>query len=135
MTNQPSNIEPYIQPDNPVTRDPLEKKAANLHSHDQSSTGSARAAGAQRAQPQDGTPSSLGYGVHSSGPVDAQEARSTDVGQQTGETRQNENVDAEQMATLGEGKVADAVANKSGTQQAPGSGPAEEQDFASDLDR
>lgn len=39
------------------------------------------------------------------------------------------------MATLGEGEVAGAVDRKSGTQRAPGSGPAEEQDFASDLDR
>lgn len=64
--------------------------------------------------------------------MDDREARSTG---QAGVRLENENVDAEQMATLGEGEVASAVDRKSGTQQAPGSGPAEEQDFASDLDR
>lgn len=142
MANQPSNIEPYIQPENQVTRDPLEKKATNAHNHGQFSAGSSDrggGAGAHRTQPQDGIPSSLGYGVRSSGPFDAQEARATaDAGQKGDETLvlENENVEAEQsMATLGEGEVADAVARKSGTQQAPGSGPAEEPDFASDLDR
>lgn len=128
---QPSNIEPYLQPGNPVTRDPLEEKATkHLQRHDHPNTTSQQ----HNTQPGDAVPTSLGRGVQGgSGPVDAQEARETG-GQ--GEQLQNENVDAdEQMATLGEGKVADAVQRKSGTQQVPGSGPAEEQDFASDLDR
>lgn len=131
MANQPSNMEPYIQPENPVTRDPLEEKAtAQVQRH---GTRGEHAHQTQHAQ--EGVPSSLGRGVTGgSGPVDDREARSTDWRREGGEV-QNENVDAEQMATLGEGKVADAVARKSGTQQVPGQGPAEEQDFASDLDR
>lgn len=82
-------------------------------------------------------PSSLGRGVSGgSGPVDAQEARHTQRGNGGDQGPQNENVDADQaLATLAEGEVADAVGRKSGTQQVPGQGPAEEQDFASDLDR
>lgn len=137
MANQqPSNIEPYVQPNNPVTRDPLESKATDqIHRHGDSSS-SDRAGGAQGRQPQEGIPSSLGQGVQNgSGPVDSLEARSTGVNQTAGNHQQNENVDAEQMATLAEGEVAGAVDRKSGTQQAPGQGPAEAQDFASDLDR
>lgn len=137
MANQPSNVEPYIQPDNPVTRDPLEEKAtAHAQRPEESGSHGSTAGGAHQSRPQEGIPSSLGRGVDSSGPADDREARSTGlVGHETGERLENENVNAEQMATLGEGEVAGAVARKSGTQQVPGSGPAEEQDFASDLDR
>lgn len=137
---QPSNIEPYVQPHNPVTRDPLEREAADqVHRHEDSSS-TDRAGGVRGRQPQEGVPSSLGRGVQDgSGPVDSQEARSTGVRQTVGQQQEieneNVNVDAEQMATLGEGEVAGAVDRKSGTQQVPGSGPAEAQDFASDLDK
>lgn len=76
MANQPSNIEPYIQPDNPVTRDPLEEKAT-AHVHRRGGHSSDEAAGAHQPHQQEGIPSSLGRGVHSSGPVDDREARST----------------------------------------------------------
>lgn len=136
MADQPSNTEPYVQPGNPVSRNPQEENTAAHADRNAELPTSGRAVGTQQSQPQQGVPSSLGRGVHSSGPVDNQEANSTGVtGQQRGTQLQNDNVNAEQMATLGEGKVADAVARKSGTQQAPGYGPAEEQDFASDLDR
>lgn len=133
--NQPSNIEPYLQPGNAATRNPLEEKATEkLHRHDNDKasypSGTSASAGQSRS-PNAGVPTSRGLGVHGSEPVDELEARNTHVGSQL----ENENVNAEQMATLAEGKVADAVDRKSGTQQVPGQGPAEEQDFASDLDR
>lgn len=132
--HQPSNIEPYLQPGNPASRNPLEQEVTEkLHSHD-SVTSSNTAASTGQSKPQDGVPTSRGLGVHGSGPVDDQEARATSTGRSEDQP-ENENVNAEQMATLDEGKVADAVHKKSGTQQVPGSGPAEEQDFASDLDR
>ncbi|KAF3766899.1 hypothetical protein M406DRAFT_321400 [Cryphonectria parasitica EP155] len=144
MTDQPSNIEPYIQAENPVTRDPLEQKAA-AQPHRQagsSSEGELGTVGGASQHGQEGVPTSRGYGVHGSGPVDAQEEAATSYSSSTRGARgekqvlQNENVNAdEQLATLAEGKVADAVDRKSGTQRAPGAGPAEEQDFASDLDR
>lgn len=134
-SSQPSNIEPYLQPGNPASRNPLEQEATDkLHSHDGPSSSSSKVTTGQ-SQPQEGVPTSRGHGVHSSGPVDDQEARATRVADSQGHHLENDNVNAEQMATLAEGEVASAVDRKSGTQQAPGSGPAEEQDFASDLDR
>ncbi|KAJ4385773.1 hypothetical protein N0V93_010204 [Gnomoniopsis smithogilvyi] len=132
--NQPSNVEPYLQPGNPATRNPLEQEVTEkLHGQGSRSTPGTTAS-AEQSQSQDGIPTSRGHGVHGSGPVDDQEAQATHVGDSQGRL-ENDSVNAEQMATLGEGKVADAVDRKSGTQQVPGSGPAEEQDFASDLDR
>jgi len=62
------------------------------------------------------TPSSLGYGARDA---------SGDKGESVGPSASN--VDGEQMAVLGEGKVADAQDNKTGF--------GEQQDLASDLDR
>lgn len=132
--NQPSNIEPYLQPGNAASRNPLEQKATDrIHGHDSPSSSGTKAT-TEQSRTQDGIPTSRGHGVHGSGPVDDQEARATRVGDPQGQL-ENDSVNAEQMATLGEGKVADAVDRKSGTQQVPGAGPAEEQDFASDLDK
>lgn len=133
--HQPSNIEPYVQPGNPVTREPLEEKVADHRAHDHSSTQGHASVPSERPQGQEGTFSSLGSGVEGgSGPVDATEARSTG-GTGAGGQPQNPNVDAEQLATLGEGKVADAVQRKSGIQKAPGDGEVKYDDYASDLDR
>jgi len=133
MANQqPSNIEPYIQPGNPITREPLENKVAENRAHNHSSTQGNASVPSERSQ--EGTFSSLGRGVQgSSGPVDATEARNTGSG--GGEQPQNPNPDAEQLATFGEGKVADAVQRKSGIQKAPGDGEVKYYDYASDLDR
>lgn len=131
---QPSNIEPYIQPGNPVTKEPLENKVADHRSHDNSSTHAKVPSEHSQGQDQ-GTFSSLGRGVQGgSGPVDATEARNTGSSGADGEL-QNPNVNAEQLATLGEGKVADAVQRKSGIQKAPGDGEVKYDDYASDLDR
>lgn len=138
MANQqPSNIEPYIQPGNPITKEPLEDKVADIRAHSHSSSHENASVPSERSQGQQkGTFSSLGNGVQGgSGPVDATEARSTGSGVGAGEQPQNPNVDAEQLATLGEGKVADAVQRKSGIQKAPGDGEVKYDDYASDLDR
>lgn len=134
---QPSNIEPYIQPGNPITREPLENKVADHRAHDHSSTHENASVPSERSQGQDqGTFSSLGYGVQGgSGPVDATEVRSTGASGSSDAQPQNPNVDAEQLATLGEGKVADAVQRKSGIQKAPGDGEVKYDDYTSDLDR
>lgn len=68
--------------------------------------------------------------------MDATEARNTgSIGSGDGEQLQNPNVNAEQLATFSEGKVADAVQHKSGIQKAPGDGEVKYDDYASDLDR
>lgn len=108
-----------------------ENKVADNRAHDHFSTQENANVPLERSQ--EGTFSSLGSGVQGgSGPVDATEVRSTGSG---GEQPQNPNVDAEQLATLGEGKVADAVQRKSGIQKAPGDGEVKYDDHASDLDR
>lgn len=135
---QPSNTEAYIQPDNPVTKEPLEKEVASKLAHNHS-TVTARTSANNNERADDGVFSSLGRGVRGGQPVDATEAGNTSLGAGAGagagDKTQNENVDAEQMATLGEGDVADAVQRKSGTQKAPGDAEVKIDDFSSDLDR
>ncbi|KAG8160816.1 hypothetical protein KVR01_009080 [Diaporthe batatas] len=136
MANQqPSNIEPYIQPSNPITKEPLENKVADNRARDNSSAQGNVDVPSERSQ--EGTFSSLGSGVQGgSGPVDATEARSTgSMGSGAAEQLQNPNVNAEQLATFSEGKVADAVQRKSGIQKAPDDGEVKYDDYASDLDR
>ncbi|ROV98016.1 hypothetical protein VMCG_07002 [Cytospora schulzeri] len=128
---QPSNIDAYTQPDNPVTKEPLEKKAA-AQNDSKATSRTAHAVPSEHAG--EGTFSSLGRGVQGGDPADATEARHTSRGG-AGEKTENENVDAEQMATLGEGKVADAVERKSGMQKAPGDAEVKIDDFSSDLDK
>lgn len=134
--HQPSNVEPYIQPDNPVTKEPLEKKAAaNKLAHNYSAETARTADAVPPVHAGDGTFSSLGRGVRGGQPVDATEARNSNPGKAEHEN-ENANADAEQqMATFGEGEVADAVERKSGTQKAPGDGEVKFDDYASDLDR
>lgn len=133
---QPSSIEPYIQSGNPITKEPLEDKVADHRSHNSSSTQGNAGVPSERSQGHDqGFFSSLGRGVKGgSGPVDATEAMNTGSSGADGDL-QNPNVNAEQLATLGEGKVADAVQRKSGIQKAPGDGEVKYDDYASDLDR
>ncbi|KAK7741787.1 hypothetical protein SLS53_004851 [Cytospora paraplurivora] len=136
---QPSGNEPYIQPDNPVTKEPLEKKAASKLAHNHSAETARTADAVPSEHIGEGTFSSLGRGVHGGQPVDATEAtnttRPTKSGAGGGAENENENVDAEQMATFGEGEVADAVQRKSGTQKAPGDAEVKFDEFTSDLER
>lgn len=85
---------------------------------------------------QDATSTSLGFGVQSSGPSDETEAKNTKWVSQDDARKgpENPNVDAEQLATLAEGKVADAVDRKSGTQRVPGQTIVED-NYAGDLER
>jgi hypothetical protein len=85
-----------------------------------------------------GVPTSLAQGVCGAGPVNETEANATRyVNQESGTAVENENVNAEQMATLSEGKVAGAVKRKGGSQKTPGGQPdgVTFDDYAADLDR
>ena len=128
---QPSKSEAYTEAANPATRNPAENASAT-HGHGPYSS---ETRGVE-PQHEDAVPQSLGRGVHGGGPTNPKEARETHhVGDESRQSfPQNENVDAEQLATYGEGKVADAVERKSGTQRVPGEKPGLD-DFASDLDR
>lgn len=136
MANQqPPNIEPYIQHGNPITKEPIENQIADKRAQKHSSAQENASVPSERSR--EGTFSALGRGVSGgSGPVDATEARNTGISSgEAGEQTQNPNVNAEQLATLSEGKVADAVQRKSGIQKAPGDGEVKYDDYASDLDR
>ncbi|KAH0427705.1 hypothetical protein CcaCcLH18_09536 [Colletotrichum camelliae] len=134
---QPPKAEAYTTSSNPTSRNPAENAAA------QQSESSARDAvlgrtpfpQSQSRSADDAVPSSLGQGVHSSGPVDATEQRNTAYSS-TGASQgpENPNVEAEQMETLAEGKVADAVDRKSGAQKVPGQ-DVQFDDYASGLEQ
>lgn len=132
---QPSNMDAYTQADNPVTKEPIEKKAAAQNTSKKTSSTAHAVPSEHEGQ---GIFSSLGRGVRGGEPTDVTEARNTSSsrGGAPGDDRaQNENVDAEQMATLGEGEVAHAVERKSGMQKAPGDAKVKIDDFSSGLDK
>ncbi|KAK1637868.1 hypothetical protein BDP81DRAFT_426082 [Colletotrichum phormii] len=125
---QPPTSEAYKTASNPTTRTPAENAAAQGDATDRETAARDAVLGrtpfpqSQSRSVDDATPSSLGAGVHSSGPVDETERRNTAYVTEgsRGKELENPNVEAEQMATLAEGKVADAVERKSGTQKVPG---------------
>jgi len=129
---QPPKAEAYEEAANPASRNPAENAAAS-HSDAYQPRETRKPSDLGENMPQEGMPTSLGRGERGGGPVDAKEASATYSESRQG--AQNENVDAEQMATLAEGDVADAVERKSGTQRAPGQDNVQFDDFASDLDR
>ncbi|KAF4552342.1 Hypothetical protein D9617_10g073230 [Elsinoe fawcettii] len=113
--SQPTLNQAYTTPGNPVDHEPLEKAQARQHAKDNSDT--------QSSSIKDATFSSLGLGVRAPN-APGEEAKGKthdDVG------RHNE-LEAEQMAAPGEGKIASAVDRKPG---ASGAQPG----FESDLDR
>lgn len=91
---------------------------------------------AQTESIKEATSTSLGFGVQSSGPVDETEAKNTKrvSPEELRRGPENVNVDAEQLATLAEGDVADAVDRKSGTQKVPGQTIVED-NYVGDLER
>ena len=118
---QPPKTAAYASSSNPVDSTPAESASSARSTGGvprQKVTTARRGPDSQDPKAQ-GTPAySLGVGVRSSGgPVNAREAGATDTRASAADSRQNANVDAEQMATLSEGKVADAVERKSGTQR------------------
>ncbi|GKT58140.1 hypothetical protein ColTof4_12066 [Colletotrichum tofieldiae] len=141
MPSQPPKAEAYTTASNPATRNPAENAAAS-HSQQDETTARDAALGrtpfpqSQARSADDAVPSSLGAGVHSSGPVDARERENTAYVSEGASSKgpENPNVEAEQMETLAEGKVADAVERKSGTQKAPGQ-EVRVDDFASGLEK
>ncbi|KAE9978351.1 hypothetical protein EG327_007438 [Venturia inaequalis] len=123
MSAQPPNDQAYNTAGNQVDKQPAEKSQSSINK------ASANASGADQKIPQkqsqgieDATPSSLGRGIHGAPPgEEAKGLSEEDVGR-------NQELDAEQMAAPGEGKIASAVDRKPG---ASGAEPGME----TDLDR
>lgn len=127
---QPRVAEAYTTAGNPAETNPAEEAAAAKQTRGGPVV--------QKLGPDDGpdkndaVPSSLGQGVTPSGHSDGRGVIGGERSSQ--QVKQNENVDAEQLATLSEGKVADAVQRKSGTQRHGDQDPHSD-DYAADLDR
>ena len=129
---QPSKDEAYNTAGNPVTTNPAEDSTAAKHGAHGSKPIDSRGPSSGSTE-KHATPTSVAQGVRSSGPADEREARATGHGDASGQP-QNENVDAEQLATLAEGEVADAVQRKSGTQRHGDQEPLFD-DYGADLEK
>lgn len=121
--SQPTLNQAYTTPGNPSTKNPAEQTQASFNALDSSEAVDKRIPQKQ-ADDSQATASALGQGVHGA-PAGEEKKGLTeeDVGR-------HKELDAQQMAAPGEGRVAAAVA---GSGQTGGGG--EEPDFASDLDR
>jgi hypothetical protein len=122
--SQPTLSQAYTTPGNPSSKNPSEAQQTAFNAADTSSPIDKRVPQKQAPESQ-ATASSLGRGIR--GAPAGEEAKGKteeDVG------RHNE-LDGEQMAAPGEGKVADAVAGRGGDGNVGG----EQVDLASDLDR
>jgi hypothetical protein len=121
--SQPTKQDAYETEGNRATQEPSERAAAQASRHEDSGAANQRIP-TKQSSIGEAKPSSLGHGVQGAGPGEEEYDRTEeDVG------RQNE-LDGEQMATPGEGRVAAAI---EGRTRAGASG--EQEDLASDLDR
>ncbi|KAF2270564.1 hypothetical protein CC78DRAFT_528317 [Lojkania enalia] len=121
--SQPTVNQVYTTPGNPAEKNPYESTQSALNSIENSGKVDQRIP-AMQASASEAQPSSLGQGIRGAGPGEESKGLTQDdVG------RHNE-LDAEQMAAPGEGRVADAVAGRG----AKGIG-GEQPDLAADLDR
>lgn len=123
MSAQPPNDQAYNIAGNQVDKDPAEKAQSSLNKASaQSSDVDIKIPQKQSQGIEDATPSSLGRGIHGAPPgEEAKGLSEEDVGR-------NKELDGEQMAAPGEGKVANAVERKPGATGA-------EQGMETDLDR
>ena len=120
--SQPSQSDTYQVSENPASKQPTEASVSGVNKD--ASTIESRTA-QQQSSINEATSSALGRGIEGAPPGEESKGQShEDIG------RHNE-LDAEQMAAPGEGKVWSTV---EGNSSKPGSG-GEQPDFMSDLDR
>jgi len=123
MSAQPTQQQGYEASGNPVTKEPAEKaQSAHNERAAQSEPTDQRIPQEQSTSIDDAVPSSLGRGIQGAPP--GEEAK----GSTEGDEGRHTELDAEQMAAPGEGKVANAVDRKPGAS-------GEQQGLESDLDR
>ena len=113
---QPAKAEVYKEPENPATKNPAERAVAAESNDGQTSKSKIKRGPSSGAAGQSGLSQSSAQGVRATGPADEAEARESHRAK-VNAGLQNENEDAEQLATFAEGEVADAVQKKSGTQR------------------
>jgi hypothetical protein len=124
MSSQPGLKDAYTTPGNPATTNPSELRSATSQflSNAQSSDAEPPVSSSHHTQ-SEGTFSSLGQGVRGGG-------RDSDWKTEEEQGRHNE-LDAEQMAAPGEGRIRDAVVGDASEQGRSGN----QVDLASDLER
>jgi len=123
--SQPTLSQAYTTPGNPSTKNPAEQSQADLNAHDNSQKVDQRIPREQVTQGE-GTAKAPGGGVH--GAPAGEESKGLtheDVGR-------HKELDGEQMAMPGEGRVAEAVSRND---QFGMGGGGEQPDFAANLDR
>jgi hypothetical protein len=144
MSDYPSQAQPpkaaaYTAPENPTTRNQAEVAGARLHNDGSTSNPSTQRGPGQGYDPEGGVEWAQGRGARGHDPVDEREAKNTryvEAGKFASGTDDDDARATVADEPQAEGKVADAVERKSGTQRVDGgTGEIREQDFASDLDR
>ncbi|KAJ4345629.1 uncharacterized protein N0V89_011763 [Didymosphaeria variabile] len=124
--SQPTLNQAYTTPGNPATKEPAEQAQADSNALDDSKPVDKRIPSEQVAPGTEGQAKAPGGGIHGAPAGEESRGRThEDVG------RHNE-LDGQQMAAPGEGKVASAVSHND---RFGAGGGGSEQDFASDLDR
>lgn len=136
---QPPKTAAYTAPENPTTRNQAEVAGARLNDDGSTTNPSTQRGPGQDYDPEGGVEWAQGRGARGHDPVDEREAKNTHHVEQGKFASGTDDDDARATVADGsqvEGKVADAVERKSGTQRVGGgTGEIKEQDFASDLDR
>ncbi|KAF2806901.1 uncharacterized protein BDZ99DRAFT_465657 [Mytilinidion resinicola] len=122
-SSQPTSNEAYTTPGNPAGKDPVEKRQAAQNARSNPGSDDVEHVRSQGHSQEEGTFSSLGRGVRGGG--------DGEVGKTEEQVGRHNELDAEQMAVPGEGRIRDAVAGNSTFQGRSG----EQEDLASDLDR
>jgi hypothetical protein len=130
---QPTKADAYTESSNPATRNPSEQEASLHATRPSEGAEEVRHPSEPKAE---GAPQPQARGVRGGEPVDQREAQNLHFLSHTARNKRPENpsVDGEQLSTLAEGDVADAVQRKSGTQRAPGQEPHAD-DYSSELGR
>ncbi|PVI08040.1 hypothetical protein DM02DRAFT_608142 [Periconia macrospinosa] len=126
--SQPTLDQAYTTPGNPASKNPSETSQINAQAHNSTQPIDKRIPATQSTDVgHEGQPSALGKGIR--GAPSGEEAKGLsdeDIGQ-------HKELDGEQMAAPGEGRVADAVAGRTGGVNLGGGGS--QPDLAADLDR
>ena len=132
MSALPTSSDAYTTSSNPVSKDDAESAQASRKDQQASSHIVASLGPDSRDPNAPAAPTSRGRGVQGSAPTNKAEAEDARHG--AGTDAANDSVDGEQMATLAEGKVADAVERKAGTQKVT-DGPVVFDDYAANIDQ
>lgn len=122
-SSQPTQNQAYTTPGNAASKEPAEQREMAQNALLNKQSDDVESVPSQHHSQEEGTFSSLGRGVRGAG--------KGEVGKTEEEVGRHNELDAEQMAAPGEGRIRNAVAGDSTFQGRSG----EQEDLTSDLDR